>query len=717
MERIEGQIGIMCSAVADKLEEVQERMRKVESALRESHQSFFNELKEQNVVVDGHRTAAHNLILQWPSVCRLLHAAGVDIKEDYVTRCEDREVLNVHAREDRAYPHDGTHAQRVRRSAPNETISVNRVVPQSDGGDGACSYGSAYDPPQLQLPTSQGGIRADGSLDLDRDTVNSLLDSFMKNIHILHPFLDRRTLRKMFDTFIEQTSGNIYDTGFVQDAATMDQRPLKRRRSNYGTSNMFVEPGSSGSAGSHTELTPANAIIWLVLALGKICLCKEPLTEALNSSNDTMDGDSHQVQGHAGLYRHSPPSGSRDFRPKPSMQTSTPPTSSSSNLTTQGLNNTPRLTDKCGVRKVDIVPGLAYYAKATEILGTQGDGHELVHAQMFLLAALYKGQLARVGESMSWIARAGNAVRLLLDRHKLYNENYWTVIGDVRKQHQTGQARIKTSHENLIVLASCTCVQLESDILAEMRLPSSNIQALETLLLMPHNISDHEKDVHGTMGLDDATDSYETVLLAYSAQMFLRTKLNQIHREIYGDQYLHRTLKQVREMFKGHEAILERWRQTLPPSLRWHDDDAPSSNILHARLRAKYWGARYVIHRPFLDYALHIMPCLVGGRSIEQAAKDVHDNTRAMADIHLFEAIACVRSEEFWKAVNVCIEAAMQSTVAFDGIPGRLIVTNIQGTAHAYVVEYKKVLLRLLTGTTDNSATCSYFPRPISTRP
>jgi hypothetical protein len=35
------------------------------------------------------------------------------------------------------------------------------------------------------------------------------------------------------------------------------------------------------------------------------------------------------------------------------------------------------------------------------------------------------------------------------------------------------------------------------------------------------------------------------------------------------------------------------------------------------------------------------------------------------------------------RACKVCIESAILSTVAFDGIPDRLVVTNIFGTAHA----------------------------------
>ena len=334
---------------------------------------------------------------------------------------------------------------------------------------------------------------------------------------------------------------------------------------------------------------------------------------------------------------------------------------------------------------MDHIPGLAYYAKAAEILGDQGDGNDLVHAQMFLLAGLYKGQLARVKESMSWISMAGRAILHLLDRHKLYNDNYSTVHGDIRKQHEKGQARIKDKRQSLIVLASWTCLQLESDILAELRLPSSNIKKVENMLLMPHNMPDSEMDNYEELEPDGTQEnqSYGKILLSYTAQMFLRKRLNQVHQEMYTDQCLNQTLNQVQEMLSGHERILEYWRETLPADLRWSDADEPPSDILDARVRGKYWGARYIINRPFLDYALHIMPYAKEERTIESVTVDSQGNPRDKAEIHLFKAIELMGEHEIWEASKRCVGAAMQSTVAFDRVPDRLIVTNIHGTAHA----------------------------------
>ena len=51
---------------------------------------------------------------------------------------------------------------------------------------------------------------------------------------------------------------------------------------------------------------------------------------------------------------------------------------------------------------------------------------------------------------------------------------------------------------------------------------------------------------------------------------------------------------------------LQQWRRSLPEVMQWKDHDPPSKDINVARMRAKYYGACYIIHRPLLYYALHI---------------------------------------------------------------------------------------------------------------
>jgi hypothetical protein len=581
--------------------------------------------------LDDHRTAPHKLIVLWPSVRPLLQEAKVDVNDGYVMEAEDRGVLLLYGRGEGIEEQDGT--QPGGPASPAHSEDSFSDVPSAPEGIWGCGL------PTYAYPASEsrshsytvGGLKPDGTLDLDQTSILKLWDSYLKHMHVMHPFLDKARTGKSINKFITRYCPNrhhTHNTWAVGDGEP--DRPTKRQRSNGPTSSQGIGADEfRWERFVDTERSPSNAVIYLVLALGKICAHKEDLLGSRRSSFDE------------------------------------------------------RLSSSQTATNVEIIPGIAYYAKAAEILGDQGDGNDLIHAQMFLLAGLYKGQLARVKESMSWITKAGRVVLSLLERYKLYNDNYWTAHGDVHKQHEKGQMPITDMRQNLIVLASWTCLQLESDILAELRLPSSGIQNIENLLLMPHNLPKEEKYENLLFHEDKKGKSSENVMLFYTAQMFLRKRLNQVHRQLYGPDCLEQPLAEVRAILHAHEAILHGWRAMLPPDLKWGDDEPPPSGILSARLRAKYWGARYVINRPFLDYVLHILPHVKRGSSVEEVALDVNRNPRDKADIHLFKAIKSMEESEIWKACKRCIEAAMQSTSAFHSIPDRLIVTNIHGTAHA----------------------------------
>jgi len=538
-----------------------------------------------------------------------------------------------------------------------------------------------------------GGLKSDNSLDLDIGTINLLFDSYIKNIHVMHPFLDKHRLRKLFDNFIKRYSlgtQKLRQAFAVSQDGSESERPLKRQRSNGSTPNTgsnFAGADGGSSKSQVTERSPGNAIVYLVLALGKICLHKDPLPGIVPDSRLSANLHvNHAITGHNGLTGSSPASANMKPSPISPMSTSTahptPPTENGVSWQSRSRRSSMEGPPVGTARNLDVIPGIAYYAKAAEIMGEQGDGNDLVHAQMFLLAGLYKGQIARVKESMSWYVLAGRAIMILLDRYKLYNHHYWGTYGDVKERLEKGQAQIKDKRSNLIVLASWTCLQLESDILAEMKYPHSGVKNIENMLIFPHQVPDDDSYV--SLDTDErSADSNDDVLIFYVAQMFLRRKLNQVHQEMYGPDCLNQTLEQVRAMLQGHESILGEWRKSLPPALRWDDADPPATDILAARLRAKYWGARYVVNRPFLDYALHIMPYVKDGRRVREVACDVNGNPRDNADIHLLEAIEGMGENEVWRGSKRCIDAAMQSTVALDGVPGRMIITNIHGTAHA----------------------------------
>ena len=134
--------------------------------------------------------------------------------------------------------------------------------------------------------------------------------------------------------------------------------------------------------------------------------------------------------------------------------------------------------------------------------------------------------------------------------------------------------------------------------------------------------------------------------------------------------------------------MLEKWRGVLPPQLQWGDDDDPAEDINDARLRAKFYGAQYIIHRPFLRLTLD-------NEVLDRDAMSPPNNTftplnerrpgpMAPPGIDLDRDVPA----DILLSAQICIKAAMRSTTAFDNIiqHRRLVVTNIFGTAHAYVL-------------------------------
>ena len=687
-------------ALTDKIDRLDERLRQLES--RPSQQialAYPNHQPEPPEEVfkkpGDHRTAPHKLLLLWPSVQPLLKKGDVKHHDSYVMEAEDRGILRIYTRGEGVDEHDGTQPGGPASPARSEESNID-PTPQSSSTPPEGSWGTGLLPqtPMSDMrrsePYTWGGLKPDGTLDLDLSTVDDLFDSYMTHFHIMHPFIDKSRLKSTLEWFKKTNCHEMRKTraAFVAQMDEDSGRSTKRQRTN-GTYH-----GTSGYEYAPPERSPSNALMFLILALGKICRHKEPLPGIVSDKALVANSFvSHQLTGGHGISSSSPiPPNSMAVKSSPMSPNTTPNAHATPPTDGYGHHHSrsrrPSLdgggTPSAGPRNIDVIPGLAYYAKAVEIIGDQCDGNDLVQAQAFLLAGLYKGQLARVKESMSWITMAGRAVLSLLDRYKLYNPSYWQSYFDeatVQKKFEQNRKKIKDKRANMIVLASWTVLQLESDILAELPLPSSGIQTVEQKLLYPHQVNQDE--AYNELDASANRDEDNNILLFYSAQMFLRRKLNQVHQEIYGDALHNRSLSQVRETLIDHQAILEQWRSQLPGTLQWNDKDPPASDILNARLRAKYWGACYVFSRPFLDYALHIMPHTEAGRSVRDVARDANNNTRDEAELHIFEAITGMPQSEIFRAATRCVAAAMQSTVAFDGVPDRLITTNIHGTAHA----------------------------------
>jgi hypothetical protein len=146
--------------------------------------------------------------------------------------------------------------------------------------------------------------------------------------------------------------------------------------------------------------------------------------------------------------------------------------------------------------------------------------------------------------------------------------------------------------------------------------------------------------------------------------------------------------------------LLATWRGMLIAKLAWSDDALPATDLNIARMRAKYYGGLYMMLRPYLRLAIsrEWPPSHQGsnrnGQWSHGSLSHVGEATSKgvqMVDLNHDQS----KMVEF---SCLCINAAIQSTIAFDRVGARedseyvgykstrtqrLVLTNILGTMHA----------------------------------
>ncbi|KAJ6126176.1 transcriptional regulator family: Fungal Specific TF [Penicillium samsonianum] len=635
-----------------------------------------------------HTTAAHKLLM-WPSIKRLLHSAEYD--EEYVMRLEEeRGLISIYGQGEISY------------TADDSQLPTNGD-PKGAQPDGNCVG-----------PDADVDIDEFGNLKLDAVTARRYYHSYFEHMFKLHPFLMEGELNIKVDSFIRcycrintsPSSASNY-TRLPRDGPI----PAKKRRSNerLGVRGRFMEAISNPlrpRVGKNID----NALVMLCLALGAICEAHAPLPGPImdmriNHSNQpipvplspfippqTIDGtcvtsgmllpeksDSTATQMSLSSSLYSMPT-------QPSGQSfpSNPFNKSVNGLSRRDVTNA--RDEQGNTRNYQAIPGLTLYGYATAILGHLQGGNELENVQCGLLAGLYAGQLAHPFQSHSWIYQASRACQILV-RTKRY------------ERLEEGATK------DLYNFAYWTCLQLESDLLAELDIPASGISRSEGRMAIPKG--------KWTIGLpnDDLNAPQTMMMLFYSAQIHLRKVLNRVHTDLYKvkKQGQSRWSSTVQETLSLN---LDLWRDSLPQNMQWLESDPPANEINAARMRAKYYGARYIIHRPLLYHALHyghtgarvgpVGQSLVDSPTSQQWSPSMlysgaQDPTMACMSGDMGSMPAAVSTD--WQppkvrlqdlpmnlksACDICIQSAIKSTEAFDGVGGhRLLVTNIFGTSHA----------------------------------
>ncbi|KAL4916922.1 hypothetical protein BDW62DRAFT_93517 [Aspergillus aurantiobrunneus] len=619
-----------------------------------------------------HTTAAHKL-LGWPSISKLLHRYD----DDYVMKLErSRGAVRFEGRGEPQESDEEIHSQTT-----SFNTSLDGSYSHHTSPTGTWNSNTRYNetPPEIR------GIDEYGVVSIDAETVRRYRDSYLEHIHKLHPFLDQHDLEKRTERFISLHCPGASSAPGPNARISADvPRGAKRKRSGETLQAPGFDRHSpttaqpNGSMPQKVEKTIRNAIVLLVLALGRICEVRDepirgPCTDRIiDYRNEPIPGvPPCGVPSPAGQDSMPHPQGSF-YSPFRNHSASTPSATDEKFLT---------FPDPPELQNVDTVPGLTYYAYAAQILGENQGVTSLPFVQAALLAGLYAGQLARPFQSHIWITQASIACQVLT-LPKTYDE-------------------LEEGHEqDLVNFAYWTCLQLESDILAELDLPASGISRSESRIGLPKG--------KFTIALPNTMSAPNTMMMFfYSAQIHLRKVLNRVHTDLYkvAKQGETRWSSSVQEILSMN---LDLWRSILPQEMRWSDNDPPSPDINVARMRAKYYGARYIIHRPLLYHALHycgpsmnplpvdspagyvdygsmsqhVSPPLIHGPQAPDMARISSDLGTAQGPNGLAHTYRDL-PQKLRRACKVCLQSAVRSTEAFDAIKGRPVVTNIFGTAHA----------------------------------
>ncbi|RPA99602.1 hypothetical protein L873DRAFT_1827964 [Choiromyces venosus 120613-1] len=627
---------------------------------------------EQLTIPVQHTTAAHKL-MWWPSIRKNIDEEFL-ANEGYVMKEEEkRGPLRVYGRGESL---DSAGSMFEDMDDRDTGFAWDSGIGVDEGTEG--SWRSSEDSPMEDILPEAGdymnsqrrpstytgsGLTTGGGLKLDHQTVLALLNSYLANIHILHPVVDKATITDMVFMFSDRVAsvsaaspttpysavaGPNVGLGLGSTAEGDGSMPspgihrrnssaAKRKRSITGIGSMHSMPSSQemGPSPQRIPRTLHSALALLVMALGSICSHKKPVPGPLPPLSNS-----------------------------PGFRTATPPFKTSSpsyhgagspfHSYNQQQQQSGGLQGKQSreLKNIDVIPGLAYFAKAMEIMGVLVGGNELENVQICLLAGLYWGQLGRVLDSWKWINYACMGCQIL-----------------VRMRLENGSNDLRN---DLILRAFWSCLQLESDILAELDLPPSGISRLEDSMPLPSAITDN-------LSTED------------------KAKLDSP-----------RSLAIAREL----DFQLEQWKLHLPEALRWEETDPPPADINAARLRAKYFGARYIIHRPFVYHAIHggnamyNAPSNSGAFSTSSPAMSTSEMSQSSPSATTPGGFNSSGGNTVGRRISIagegeraelapisletscrkCIDSAISSTTAFHAFSpdvNRPLITNVFGTAHA----------------------------------
>lgn len=650
-------------------EEAARRMRVLENE-EETEEPPGEPIRPQEAPFPHDHTTPAGRLLRWPAirdlVRPLLRNEGVQWIENYPQRFEEsRGQLPLFGRGEASMT-------RPAERDPGYYEYVDIADDTSQAGDHQSpSAGTDWGPIGAMSPPGGGlpadirthASRADGALDFEDSKVWRYVNNYKDHIQNMHPLIPPDDLNAMVVSFLEEVGAQKAKTqarfASQPDGSYLDNE-RKRKRSPIPNG---VEPGPPPKK-QKPQRSIKHALILLVLALGKICGVRDrKLPEAPEKEKDSGPNHASPIvrNGLVTSPNHgSPPSSAISQSPGhaglPSPKdVDRSAASRRSSVQTPGVHGPTSAASPAPLKKnYEVIPGLEYFAYATDILGNQFGSYKLNHVQAHILASLYYGQLGRVIPSFRHIRFA---CQVIVDKLQPAMER-------LNRYMYPGAGELKSVRDNKYLVAFWSCCQLESDILAELNLLPSGILQYEGLLPYPNMTMLHQE-----LGFP------EEVMNSYGAQLYLRKRLNEISGQLYNPKY-RLNLEDRLKVTAGIQTIFE--HQSLWAASYAFDTEAPpAEDILSARLRAKFWGANVITYRPYVETIMswsHARKHPEEYRDKNFSSFSVPSNATTPSDI----------DPTVLKHAERGVKAVIKSTEAFHGLKDkRFIITNVFGTAHA----------------------------------
>lgn len=366
----------------------------------------------------NHTTLA-GLLLDWPPIRALtqshLERQGVKYAAEFpISQEQNRGLLIPYGRGE-----DSTMTRRQLEvvdhgtidSSSGESPEVSSPSPKTDWGN----VGSLN--PVEHVEYRGGTITSQGNADFSEEKIWSYVQSFKEHILNMHPIIQPEQLDESVRAFIDLTP--LSSATVAQPQATpafavsaTETVGSKRKRSPEG--DEIEQPGPTLRTGRPNR-TIHSAMILSILALGKICQFRDHVPDALHQADPLAHGSPMMRNGIPGSPSQisSPGLLSRSLSsgmPSPQDGDRNSQNRRSSFHTSGGVKTGYSLKKNC-----DTIPGLEYFALASDILGNHAGSYNrltIVYANIF--AGLFQGQLGRPLESFAFIHQASHKLQVLL---------------------------------------------------------------------------------------------------------------------------------------------------------------------------------------------------------------------------------------------------------------------------------------------------------------